>query len=202
MSTHTEAEHRDPSTTYWVVGIVSLVLTAAAFGVVLTNTALKRDAVPIIVGLAVVQVALQTFLFMHLRGGRRAYSLFFGYGVVLAIVIGWGIGYVLTAYQPPAPVAAKLSPAQLLAIGQKIVTTTCEGCHIVNGSGGTIGPNLNQVLAGKLNLVPGGQPTSSAWLTRWISDPQAVWPSAKMPNLGLTPQQVQGIVLYLQKDVR
>ena len=202
MSTGVETEGKSHSGMYWTVGIVSLVLTAIAFGVVLTNTALRHAALPIIVGLAVVQVGLQTFLFMHLREGRRVYSLFFGYGAVMAIIVGWGVGYVLTAYSPGSPPVQHLTSAQLLAEGQHIVTTTCESCHTVNGVGAHIGPDLNQVLAGKLNVVPGGQPTNAKWLTQWISDPQAVWSSATMPNLGLQPQQVQGVVMYLEKDVK
>ncbi len=187
---------------YVGVGVVSLILTAIAFGVLLTNTGLRAHAIPIIITLAIVQVVLQVFLFMHLREGRQVYRLFFGYGAFIAIVVAWGIGYVLTAYTPPAVPVQHLSAAQLTAAGGKIVTTTCISCHTVNGHGGTLGPNLNQVLAGTVNLVPGGHPTQTSWLLQWIADPQAVWSSAKMPNLGLTPQQVQEVVSYLEKDVK
>lgn len=92
-----------------------------------------------------------------------------------------------------------LSSAQLITLGQTILTQKCEVCHKLNGTGGTIGPDLNLALAGKVNLVPGGKPTNTAWLTKWITNPQAVWPQAIMPNLGLTSQQVQGVVAYLLK---
>ncbi len=92
-----------------------------------------------------------------------------------------------------------LSPTQLITLGQTILTQKCEACHKLNGTGGTIGPDLNLVLAGKVNLVPGGKPTNIAWLTKWISNPQAVWPQAIMPNLGLSSQQVQAVVAYLMK---
>lgn len=92
-----------------------------------------------------------------------------------------------------------LSSAQLITLGQTILTQKCEACHKLNGTGGTIGPDLNLVLAGKVNLVPGGQPTNTAWLTKWITNPQAVWPQALMPDLQLTAQQVQGVVAYLMK---
>lgn len=197
-----EAPARGHSFLYVVVGIASLILTAMAFYVVLTTTALKPHAVPIIVGLAIIQVFLQTFLFMHLREGRRVYTLFFGYGTFIAILAAWGIGYVLTSYTPPGVHTGPLTQAQLLAIGQTEVATTCTSCHIVNGKGGTIGPNLNLVLAGKLNLVPGGKPTDPHWLESWIADPQAVWSKALMPNLGLSPNKVKGIVLYLKQDVK
>jgi heme/copper-type cytochrome/quinol oxidase subunit 4/cytochrome c2 len=201
MDAHTERGGGHTSL-YVGVGVVSLVLTAIAFGLLLTNTSLRPHAVPIIIILAIIQVALQVFLFMHLREGRQVYKLFFGYGAFIAIVVAWGIGYVLTAYTPPTPVVKHLTAAEMVAAGGQIVTTTCVSCHTVNGKGGTIGPNLNSVLAGSVNLVPGGQPTQSSWLLKWIADPQAVWSGAKMPNLGLSPQQVQEVVAYLQKDVK
>lgn len=187
---------------YVGIGIASLILTALAFYVVGSLPGLKHDAVLIIVLLALFQVGLQTFLFMHLREGRRAYSLFFGYGAFLALLVAWGIGYVLTAYVPPTAKVPHLNQAQLIALGGKIVTSQCEACHTVNGHGGVIGPNMNAVLAGQLNLVPGGKPTSTAWLLTWIADPPGVWSKALMPNLGLTPQQVQGVVDYLEADVK
>jgi cytochrome c2 len=125
-----------------------------------------------------------------------------GSNLFLAIIIAWSIGYVITSYQPGTAHVKPLSYTQLLSMGQGIVTTTCEACHTVNGSGGVIGPDLNQVLAGKINLVPGGKPTNQKWLVEWISDPPAVWSGAKMPNLGLQPQQVQAVVDYLEKDVK
>jgi heme/copper-type cytochrome/quinol oxidase subunit 4/cytochrome c2 len=203
-SEHSQGPEASHSGMYWAVGIISLVLTAIAFGVILLSTGLRPYAVPIIIGLAVIQVAMQTFLFMHLREGRTVFKLFFGYGAVLAILIAWGIGYVLTAYQPgnPTAQAAKQTPAQMLAAGGQIVNSTCISCHIVNGHGATIGPNLNLVMEGRINLVPGGKPTSASWLTQWISDPPAVWSGAKMPNLGLQPQQVKDVVLYLTTNVK
>jgi heme/copper-type cytochrome/quinol oxidase subunit 4/cytochrome c2 len=198
-----EASSRGNTNLYVGVGVVSLILTALAFGIVLTNNSLKPHAIPIIIILAVIQVVLQTFLFMHLREGRQVYRLFFGYGVVIALIVVWGIPYVLTSYVPPTAVVKPLTQAQMIALGQRVVTTTCISCHTVNGTGAPgPGPDLNKVLAGQLNLVPGGHPTETSWLLQWIADPQAVWSSALMPNLGLSSQQVQAAVDYLQADVK
>jgi cytochrome c oxidase subunit 4 len=94
--------------------------------------------------------------------------------------------------------------ASLLTTGLQILQTQCEACHTLNGHGGTLGPDLNLVLEGKINKVPGGDPTNAAWLTKWISNPQAVWSSPKnlMPKLPLTSQQIQGVVLYLTTKVK
>lgn len=187
---------------YVTVGIASLVLTAIAFYVVFAEKIFHPFVVPIILVLAAVQVFLQTWLFMHLNTGRRPYQLFFGYGVFLACLVILGSVEVLTSYHAPVAKPKKLTPAQMVVAGQKIVTSECVACHTVNGKGGTIGPNLNQVMAGKINLVPGGKPTSVAWLTTWIANPPGVWSHALMPNLGLNSQQVQSVVKYLTLKVK
>ncbi|MBX5467513.1 MAG: cytochrome C oxidase subunit IV family protein [Firmicutes bacterium] len=187
---------------YVAVGVGSLVLTAIAFYVVFTQAAFRHVVIPVILVLAAIQVFLQTWLFMHLNTGRRSYQTFFAYGVFLALVVVLGSVQVMTSYKPPMPVQKPLTHAQLLALGQQIVSQQCVACHTVNGQGATIGPNLNLVMEGKVNVVPGGQPTNPAWLARWISDPAAVWSGAKMPDLNLSSQQVQGVVDYLTSSVK
>jgi mono/diheme cytochrome c family protein len=183
---------------------------------------------PILLVMAAIQIGLQTLLFMHLNVGRPVYGIFFGFGVAMAAVVGGGTFLVVqaTTAPPPSPPAvaapptsrpstppssgpkpppsAPSSPAQLLAMGEKIVTTQCEACHKVNGAGATVGPDLNLVMEGKPlpGLAPGSDPKSTAWLARWIANPQAVWPQASMPNLGLTPQQVEAVVTYLTQKVK
>jgi mono/diheme cytochrome c family protein len=83
----------------------------------------------------------------------------------------------------------------------QILTTKCEVCHTLNGKGGTIGPDLNEVMAGKTLplMVPGGHPTQETWLVSWISDPQKIYTQAIMPDLGLTQAQAQAVAAYLLK---
>lgn len=99
---------------------------------------------------------------------------------------------------------ANLSQAQLVTMGQSIISAKCEACHVVNGKGGNIGPNLDLVYAGKTvtGMVPGGKPTDKTWLAKWVANPQAVWSSAIMPNLGLTSTQVDAVVAYLTTKVK
>lgn len=213
---------------YVIIGALSIVLTIIAFYLVAQSVVLKPYVVPILLVLAAVQVALQTILYMHLNVGRPVYAMFFGFGVTIATIVAAGVFVVVDASTAPpptivsapppstpttttttktptttkAPTTKPLSQAQLITLGQTILTQKCEVCHKLNGTGGTIGPDLNLVLAGKVNLVPGGHPTVTSWLKTWIANPQAVWPQAIMPNLGLTSQQVDGVVTYLTTKVK
>jgi cytochrome c2 len=54
--------------------------------------------------------------------------------------------------------------------------THCSRCHAVNGVGGTIGPDLNR----PTNPV---RVRERDWLVRWIDDPSAILPAARMPRL-------------------
>jgi heme/copper-type cytochrome/quinol oxidase subunit 4/cytochrome c2 len=200
------AEHSPPPGAspwrYLAVGAVSLFLTAAAFYVILARGPMHPADAYLILALAAVQVALQAFLFMHLATGRRLYPILFGFGAFLAMVVALGSVAVVKS-GTPAQLGRRqlgtqnLSPGELVSQGRSIVTSQCVGCHRVNGTGGSVGPDLNQVMAGKINVVPGGQPTNPAWLMRWVGDPQAVWPGARMPNLGLSAPQVEAVVKYL-----
>lgn len=199
------APAHDASGLYVTVGIVSLILTAIAFFFVFNVASLRHLVVPVIVVLAAVQVFLQVWLFMHLGTGRRMYQAIFGYGVVIALSVVFGSVEVLTSYVAPvsAGTPTVLKGKQLIAYGAQEVSGTCEACHALNGKGAPgPGPNFNLVLTGKLNLVPGGQPTNPAWLAKWIADPQAVWSKATMPDLGLTASQVQGVIAYLKSAVK
>ena len=196
-STH----HTRQTIKYVVVGLLSLVLTAAAFYTITFRHPLPHEVFLIVV-LAAIQVALQAILLMHLDTGRRLYSVIFGFGCFLAIIIAIGTSAVITSGTPSqlgarSLATGNLSTGELLSNGKQIVMSQCISCHTVNGSGGKIGPNLNDVMAGKVNLVPGGKPTDPTWLTHWVSDPQAVWSGAAMPNLGLSTVQVEAVVKYL-----
>jgi sulfur oxidation c-type cytochrome SoxX len=65
----------------------------------------------------------------------------------------------------------------------------CSACHIINGEGGALGPELSTV----------GERRSLAFLEDFIRDPKAVLPGATMPSYkdSLTPEQIQDIAAYL-----
>jgi mono/diheme cytochrome c family protein len=67
----------------------------------------------------------------------------------------------------------------------------CVGCHIIDGDGGKDGPELSKV--GSKDGM------DTATLRLWITDPEAVNPTADMPSFGsrLTPAELDAIAGYL-----
>jgi cytochrome c oxidase subunit 2 len=63
----------------------------------------------------------------------------------------------------------------------------CYGCHTVGKMGTPIGPDLSKV----------GSKYSRDYIERWIRDPSAQRPSAHMPALELSPQQVKDLAAFL-----
>jgi len=63
----------------------------------------------------------------------------------------------------------------------------CYGCHVAEGMGTPIGPDLSRI----------GAKRNETYLTRWLRDPSAHRPSAHMPKLELTEAEVQSLAAYL-----
>lgn len=86
-----------------------------------------------------------------------------------------------------------------VAIGQQLFATSgCAGCHTIEGvAAGTIGPNLTH-FARRSTVAAGILDNNAQNLHAWIKDPPGVKPGSRMPNLGLTDQQVAYLVAYLQ----
>ncbi len=79
---------------------------------------------------------------------------------------------------------AGLSPTEA---GKKVFDARCKRCHVINGSGGTRGPNLSNV---------GGRLEEAA-LRNFINDPAAAKPGTRMPKVSLTEKQVEAVAAYL-----
>ncbi len=77
-------------------------------------------------------------------------------------------------------------------------TNSCIVCHTIKGiSAGVIGPNLTHV--GSRTTIAGGTlPFTPAGITTWLSNPPAAKPGSKMPNIGLTPDEIRGLIAFLQ----
>ena len=73
-------------------------LTAIEFLAVGLKIAPRSILFPSILVLALIQVFMQVYLFMHLNSGRKAYSAFFGAGASLAILVILAIMFLVWIY--------------------------------------------------------------------------------------------------------
>ena len=102
------------------------------------------------------------------------------------------------------PKGAKLSEKELTAfkawvksggldeasgMGELLVNNkkSCPACHAIEDEGGALGPDLTR--AGLLY--------SPEWLFRWLNNPQEFKPNTKMPNHGLSVEEVKAITSFL-----
>ncbi len=97
--------------------------------------------------------------------------------------------------------AAARPPADVLAI-MKGASQPCGGCHTINGLeaeglGGQIGPNLTH-FGSRTTFAGAIFPNTPGELAAWLRDPPARKAGADMPNLGLSEQEVQALVTYLE----
>lgn len=86
--------------------------------------------------------------------------------------------------------------------GQKLVTEKgCVACHAIPApvnSNGTIGPSLAG-FANHPTFVPGlNLENNQANLRRWLANPPGVKPGTQMPNLGLRPDEIDSLIMFLQ----
>lgn len=92
------------------------------------------------------------------------------------------------------------SPSGQAAAGWSVMKTmTCINCHTIRGTEavGRAGPDLTH-FASRRQIGAGVLENNPANLRRWLSDPQAVKPGAKMPQFTLSPGQVNSLVAYLE----
>jgi cytochrome c oxidase subunit 4 len=76
-------------------GVLMLVLTLLAFFLVGRHVLGAALVVPVLLFLALVQVVMQLWLFMHLDSGRRVFSLFFLFGFAVALVVSLSVWYLV-----------------------------------------------------------------------------------------------------------
>lgn len=96
------------------------------------------------------------------------------------LVLGAVLGLSVTcSAQDPGASAAK---------GERLfMAQGCYGCHTVGRVGTPIGPDLSRV----------GGKYSRDYLVRWLRDPAAQRPSAHMPRLELSAEEIEALSAFL-----
>jgi nitric oxide reductase subunit C len=89
----------------------------------------------------------------------------------------------------PASVDTKQFTPAMITLGKQLyeVKYQCQSCHTIGGSGGYVGPNLNNA---------GGWLTP-AWVEAWLKNPQALIPDTIEPRRNFTQNEVQALTAYL-----
>jgi cytochrome c oxidase subunit 2 len=75
----------------------------------------------------------------------------------------------------------------------------CASCHQIRGTPATatIGPDLTH-LATRRTLAAATIPNDRRHLAAWINNPQAIKPGDRMPDLGLSRNEVDQVTSYLE----
>jgi nitric oxide reductase subunit C len=89
---------------------------------------------------------------------------------------------------PAALDTKEFTPARV-AFGQQLykVKYQCQSCHTIGGTGGYVGPNLNNA----------GNWLTPAWIEAWLRNPQALVPDAIEPRRQFTEEEIKSLTAYL-----
>lgn len=92
------------------------------------------------------------------------------------------------------------SPSSALAVsGEKLfLDGQCATCHTINGTkaGGRVGPDLTH-MASRTRFAGSMFERNDDNLRAWLRDPPGRKPGSKMPKLGLTDDEIEALVAYL-----
>jgi len=89
----------------------------------------------------------------------------------------------------PATVDAKEFTPARAALGKQLyeVKYQCQSCHTIGGTGGYVGPNLNNA----------GNWLTPAWIEAWLRNPQALVPDTIEPKRLFTDEEIKSLTAYL-----
>jgi mono/diheme cytochrome c family protein len=89
----------------------------------------------------------------------------------------------------PASVDAKQFTPAMVALGKQLyeVKYQCQSCHTIGGTGGYVGPNLNNA----------GNWLTAAWIESWLKNPQSLIPDTIEPRRNFTESEVKALTAYL-----
>jgi cytochrome c oxidase subunit 2 len=96
--------------------------------------------------------------------------------------------------------AATTPTSALARRGEQVFTTqSCSSCHTVRGTSadGKVGPDLTH-FGSRQDLGAGVAPNDAGWLGGWIANSQTVKPGNKMPPQPLAPEDLRGVIAYLE----
>jgi mono/diheme cytochrome c family protein len=140
---------------------------------------------------------VRSFLASKIWPGRVA-LLLASAGLALLVFVSAGLEGAAQAKSAPLKISAPA--AQGPSNGAAIFNTKCAGCHTIGG-GKLIGPDLKDVMVRR----------DPDWVKRFISDPPKMLASdptaqkllkennnVSMPNLGLSPAEVEDLVDFLK----
>lgn len=104
---------------------------------------------------------------------------------------GW-----LDAQREPAPAPTTASAQRGLEVFE---SGPCAMCHSIEGTsaGGHTAPDLTHV-ASRSTLAAGTLPNTRGYLAGWITDPQHIKAGSNMPATGVSPEDLQSLLDYLE----
>jgi ubiquinol-cytochrome c reductase cytochrome b subunit len=120
-----------------------------------------------------------------LAPSRRTFTaVFFAIGTGVAMLTGIGI-----ADRPRDTTAAAVTPDEDAVVARDIYDTVCFACHKLDGTGGTVGPDLSHV----------GKKRDAATIRKIIEDPLNAFDQSEMPPFEkrLSPDQLDALARYL-----
>ena len=101
----------------------------------------------------------------------------------------------------PSPTPAVTPPSTRVStpeeVGRELVETLCKSCHTVAGTkaNGKVAPELTDFASRP--MIAGVLENNEENLRLWLAGPSSVKPGTSMPDLGLTPEQIDGLTAYL-----
>ena len=89
---------------------------------------------------------------------------------------------------PESVDARQFTPA-MVSLGKQLyeVKYQCQSCHTIGGTGGYVGPNLNNA----------GNWLTPAWVEAWLRNPQALQLNAIDPRRNFTEEEIRALTAYL-----